>query len=909
VLPPPGPGHADATRAGASASVEETSERRTRFKIFFGFAPGVGKTYRMLQVARDLVAEGVDVVIGAVETHGRYDTAGLALGLEVLPRRSLPHRGRVLDEFDLDAALARRPKILLLDELAHTNAPGSRHARRWQDVVELLAAGIEVYATLNVQHVESLNDVVSQITHVQVRESVPDSVLERADEVELVDIAPEELLQRLREGKVHLPEQAAAARDHFFKRGSLLALRELALRRMAERVDAEVIAYREAHGVDTAWPTAERVLVCVGPAPDSARLVRAGRRIAAGLRAPWVVAAVEATGRPPLGEEARDRLEAHLLLGESLGAEVVRLSAVRVPEAVLAYARRRNVTRIVLGKPRHPRWRDRLRGSLVDEIIRGSGDIEVNVLSGAEEDEGRRTRPPRREAVAPAREYVRAAAIIAITTGVAAAVRAASQVPDVEMLFLLGVMIVALTSGRRASILAAALAVASYDFFFVPPAYTLNVSDARYFLTFAMMLGTGVVIGTLTLRLREQQRAAVVREQRASALYALSRELAAAVDDVGAASACVRAVAEGFDCEVVFLAARGRDTLEPVAAAPRDASLGASETAVAQWVLEHGRLAGRGTDTLSGEPVLCVPLRTWGDVLAVIAVRVPAERRLAGDQRELLDALGRQTAVALDRVRLADEARRAALRAKTEELRSALLSAVSHDLRTPLAAITGAGTLLLESETADPELRRELTITVVEEAERLERLVSNLLDMTRLESGVVEPRREWVPLVEVIGSAMTRLERVLEGRPVTTVIDEGVPLLSIDPILVGQLFVNLLENAAKYTPPGTEITVRAVREGGTLLVDVADRGPGIPPGEEERVFERFHRAAQPGVGGVGLGLPIARAIAQAHGGRLTAANRLEGGAVFRLTLPILAPPTAPVEPAESSMPLQRGVGA
>jgi two-component system sensor histidine kinase KdpD len=484
-------------------------------------------------------------------------------------------------------------------------------------------------------------------------------------------------------------------------------------------------------------------------------------------------------------------------------------------------------------------------------------------------------------------------------------VRAAFDAPDVEMLFLLAVMIVALTSGRRASILGAVLAVLAYDFFFVPPMYTLNVSDARYFLTFAMMLGIGIVIGTLTLRVRQQQRAAVVREQRTAALFALSRELGAAVDDAGVAAACAHAVAEAFGCEVVVLAARRRDALEPLAASPPGAALGSAEHAVAQWVLEHGRAAGRGTDTLPGEPALCVPLRTSGEVLAVMAARMPAERRLTGEQRELLDALGRQAAVALDRVRLADEARRASVRAKTEELRSGLLSSVSHDLRTPLAAITGAGTLLLQDGASDAAVRRELTTTIVEQAERLERLVSNLLDMTRLESGVVEPRREWVPLVEVVGAAMNRVEGSVAGRDVTIEIPDEIPLLSIDPILVQQLFVNLLENAAKYTSPGTEISIRALREGGTLVVEVGDRGPGIPPGEEERIFERFHRAAGPGVRGVGLGLPIARAIAQAHGGRLTASNRPGGGALFRLTLPILEAPTASPEPA----PPERGVGA
>jgi two-component system, OmpR family, sensor histidine kinase KdpD len=506
-------------------------------------------------------------------------------------------------------------------------------------------------------------------------------------------------------------------------------------------------------------------------------------------------------------------------------------------------------------------------------------------------------------------EYVRASAVVATATAVAAAARAILHVPDVEMLFLLAVMIVALTSTRRASIFSAVLAVASFDFFFVPPPYTLTVADARYVLTFAMMLGVSVVIGTLTLRLREQRRAAVVREQRTSALYALSRELAGAADAAGVGSACVRAIAKGFDCEVIFLTVNARDSIERAAAQPPETSLAPSERAVAQWAVEHGRAAGRGTDTLDGEPVLALPLRTWGDVLAVIAVRLPLARRLAPDDREQLEALGRQAALALDRVRLADEARAAALRAKTEELRSGLLSSVSHDLRTPLAAITGAGTLLLERDTTDPALRDELTTTIVEEAERLERLVSNLLDMTRLQSGIFEPRREWVPLVEVVGSALNRLDRALTDRRVVTDIPDDLPLLSIDPVLVEQLFVNVLENASKYTPPRSEIRMRAAQDGRTLVVDVTDFGPGVPAGEEEHIFERFHRVAPAGVRGAGLGLAIARAIAQVHGGRLTASNGPAGGAVFRLTLPLLEPPATSAEAgAEPAATTQRGSG-
>ncbi len=879
----------------ARVTAEERREARARFKIFFGMAPGVGKTYRMLQVARDLVAEGVDVVVGEIETHGRYDTAGLLLGLEVLPRRELPYRGRVVEEFDLDAALARRPRILLLDELAHSNAPGARHQKRWQDVLELLDAGIEVYTTLNVQHVASLNDVVAQITRIQVRETVPDSLLERADEIELVDLAPEELLERLREGKVYFPEQAERAREHFFQRGNLLALRELALRRMAERVDADVLAWRREHGVSAGWATAERVLVCVGPAPDSARLVRAARRIAAGLRAPWIAAAVEETGRPPLGDEDRDRLESHLRLAEALGAQVVRLTGVRISDAVLECARRRNVTRIVLGKPRHPRLRDVLRGSLVDEIIRGSGGIEVNVVAG---DPGPERAPePRPEQRAQLLDHARALAIVAATTVLALAVQALVAVPDIEMLFLLGVMVAAITCGRGASIVAAFASVLAYDFFFVPPAFTLAVADVRYFLTFAMMFGVSVVMGTLARRLREQQQAAVGRERTTSALYALSRELGAALDSAGAAAVCVRAAAEAFDAEAVLLIRREGDELEPLAASPPDAPLSPAERAVARWVLAHGAPAGRGTDTLPGERVVCTPLRTFGEVLAILAVRPARERGLGAEQRSFLEALARQVALALDRVRLADEARQAALRAKTEELRSGLLSSVSHDLRTPLAVITGAGTMLRDEATLDPGLRRDLVETVCEEAERLERLVSNLLDMTRLDSGTVAPKREWVPLDEVVGGALTRLERRLSGRRITTRLAEDLPLLSIDPVLVEQLFVNLLENAAKYTPPGSEMEVGARREGGTIVVEVADRGPGLPPGDEERVFERFYRGAHATVRGVGLGLPIARAIAQAHGGRLVAASRPGGGAVFRLMLPV--PTDVPTTPGDA----------
>jgi two-component system, OmpR family, sensor histidine kinase KdpD len=501
-------------------------------------------------------------------------------------------------------------------------------------------------------------------------------------------------------------------------------------------------------------------------------------------------------------------------------------------------------------------------------------------------------RPPR-----PRAGYFHAVAAIAATTGVATAARALLGIPDVEMLFLLGVMVTALTAGRRAALLAAALAVVSYDFFFVPPPYTLDISDARYLLTFVMMFGVSVVIGTLTLRLREQRQASLERERRTSALYALSRELGAAVDEAGVATVSVKAVAEAFEAEAAFLRAVAGEEPAQIAAAPPSVTLGPPERAVARWVAEHGQPAGRGTGTLADEDVLCAPVRAWGDVLAVLALRTPTAGGLGAEQRGLLEAVARQAALALDRVRLAEEARQAALRARTEELRSGLLSSVSHDLRTPLAVITGSASTLRADPELDPATRRDLADAICEEAERLERQVANLLDMTRLDSGAVAPKREWVPLVEVVGGALTRLERRLAGRRVVTMLPDELPLVSLDPVLVEQLLVNLLENAAKYTPAESAIEVSARLERGAVVVDVGDRGPGIEPGDEERIFERFHRGAHAGGRGVGLGLPIARAIAQAHGGRLFAANRAGGGAVFRLTLPSSAEPPGPTEPA------------
>lgn len=866
---------------------EAARERRGKLKIFFGFAPGVGKTYRMLQVARDLVTEqNADVVIGLVETHRRSDTAALMLGLEILPRKQLEYRGRMLEEFDLDAALARRPRVLLLDELAHTNVAGSRHAKRWEDALELLDAGIDVYTTVNVQHVESLNDVVAQITHVQVRETVPDSILERADELELVDIAPEELLSRLREGKVYLPDAARRAVDHFFQRGNLLALRELALRRVAQHVDHDVQEYREEHGVVSTWSLGERILVCVGPAPNSGRLIRAAARMAAGLRAPWVAAYVAGAAMRGLTDADRERLEAHLRLAESLGAQVVRLAGPRISTALLDYARKYNVTRVVIGKPTHSALRDRLKGSLLDEVVRGSVDIEVSVIAGEEESPAERTRATSFEERTRVWAYAVALLIVAATSALAALVRVLYPVPDIVVLYFLAILFTAVRLGRGPSIFAAALSVVAYDVFFVPPVLTLVVDDVRYVLSFGMMFGVGYVVSELTSRLRREEQEASHREERTAALFALTRELSTSEDEGQVAAVVARHASDAFAAHAFVLLPDGEEALTLIGAAPAGLELDRKELGVARWVFEHGRAAGLGTDTLPGSRTICVPLTISGSHLGVLAISPRGGTPLGSEQRQFLEAFGRQAALALERVRLSRQARTAALRARTEEMRSSLLSAVSHDLRTPLAAITGAATTLSEGTSLPAATREELLGSITLEARRLERLVANLLDMTRLQSGAVKLKKEWVPLEEIIGSALTRLEERLRDREVKVTLAEDLPLAFVDPVLFEQVFVNLFENAAKYTPAGSPLEVRAnAREGG-MMIEVLDRGPGLPLNEPERVFEKFYRGANERVAGVGLGLAICRGIVDAHGGSISAANREEGGAAFRIALPV-----------------------
>ncbi|MDB4985856.1 MAG: osmosensitive channel signal transduction histidine kinase [Myxococcaceae bacterium] len=883
---------------------EQERGRRAKLKIFFGFAPGVGKTFRMLQVARELAAQGVDVVVGLVETHQRSETQALLAGLEIVPRKQLSHRGRTLEEFDLDAALLRKPALIVVDELAHRNAEGSRHGKRWQDVLELLEAGCDVFTTVNVQHIESLNDVIAQITQVQVRETIPDGALERADEIELIDISPEQLLVRLREGKVYLPDQAARAAKHFFQRGNLLALRELALRQAAAHVESDVQEYREEHGVERPWATSERVLVSVGPSPASARLVRAARRMAAGLRAPWVAAYVEATGLPPLNARAHARLESNLRLAESLGATVVRLTGVEVAAPLLAYSRRHNVTRLVIGKPTHARLLDRLRGSLLDKVVRASGELDVHVLSGDSQADPNTERASTRDsdaalagarAVFSPRSYLLALLLLALTSALALFVRTLFPVPDVEMLYLLAVMIAASQLGRGPSIFVAAMSVAAYDFFFVPPTHTFAVQDARYLLSFIMLFVVGFSLSALTGRLRRQERDALAREERASALYSLSRSLGALLEPSRAAEVVAHHAADVFDAAAVVLTPDAEGALRVIGAFPKSAELGPTELGVAKWVFEHGRLAGLGTDTLPGSKTVCAALRVGPESIGALALAPRGGAALDTDQRSFFEAFAQQAAFAFERARLSERAHQSALHARTEELRSSLLSAVSHDLRTPLASITGAATSLRDDPHLSALTRADLLGSICDETERLERLVVNLLDMTRLESGGLSPKRDWVPLDELLGAALTRLEHQLGKRLIVTRIDPEVPLLSVDPVLMQQVFVNLLENAAKYTPVDTPLELTGKRLDGLICIDVADRGPGLG-GDQERIFEKFFRGAKSGAVGAGLGLAICRGIVEAHGGTLSAEDRVGGGAMFRIRLP--APTGLPTAEAD-----------
>ncbi len=879
---------------------EEERKREGQLKIFFGAAPGVGKTYAMLEAARQKRAEGVDIVVGLVETHGRRETEALLEGLEVLPRRDVEYRGRALREFDLDAALRRKPAIILVDELAHTNAANSRHKKRWKDIYELLGAGISVYTTVNVQHLESLNDVVSQITGINVRETVPDFLLDRADEIELIDLPPDDLLQRLREGKVYMPEQAAAAIENFFRKGNLIALRELALRRTADRVDEQMQVYRQDKGIKDIWPAGERILVCVGHNPRSIRLIHAARRLAAGLRAEWIAVHVEAPSRVRSSESDIKQLGDHMRLAESLGAESVMLSGQRMSEEILTYARNRNVTRIIIGKPTHARWKDKLFGSPLDEIVRGSGDIDVYVISGDVTAPHLHLPSKRAPRTGRKREWLWSILTVSLCTGIAKLMFPYFERLDLAMVYLLGVVFTASRTSTWPSLFAAILSIAAFDFFFIPPYYSFAVSDVRYFFTFIVMFIVSFVISRLTLRVRDQAEAARLREGRTAALYNLSRDLVRERGAKRLSEIAMKHISEMFDSQVVVLITDDQNRLTPVTNGAFAFTPDQQELSVAQWVYEHRQAAGLGSDTLPGAKALYLPLVASAGAIGVVGILPKtATDGFEPEQFHYLEAFANQTAIAIERSFLGEAAQRALLKAETESLRNTLLSSISHDLRTPLSAITGAATTLLQRDVLiDTESRLDLVKTIQEEAERLNLVIKNVLDMTRLESGAIKLNKEWQSLEEIVGVVLNRLGDRLKDHPITVKLPGNLPLIPFDGLLIEQVLVNLFDNAIKYTPKGTPLELAASESFYTVTVSLADRGPGIPPGEEERIFEKFVSGRATG-GGVGLGLAICRTIINAHGGKIWAENRPDGGAVFRFTLSSAGLPPPPKREEET----------
>lgn len=876
----------------ARVQAEEAKEKRGKLKIFFGAAAGVGKTYAMLEAARVRQQEGIEVVVGYVEAHHRPETTALLAGLEQLLVKKVPYRHTLLSEFDLEAALKRRPSLILVDELAHTNAPGLRHTKRWQDVLDLLHAGIDVYTTVNVQHLESLNDVVAQITGVVVQETFPDVILEEADEVELIDLTPNALLQRLKEGKIYLPQQAEHARRHFFRPGNLMALRELALRCTADRVDTQMQAYKQNHAIQQSWPAGERLLVCVGPHPMSGRLVRATKRMAAALHAEWVAVYVETAGHWQLGEAVQEQVRQTLRLAEQLGGEVVTLTGNEVSEELLSYARRRNVTKIVIGKPARPRWQEFLFGSILDDLARNSGEIDIYVITG-EGEERPRTPLPDLERHSHWEQYLSSSAVVAFCTALAWLMFPYFAPANIIMLYLMGVVFTAVRLGRGPSAWASLLSVAVFDFCFVLPYFSFTVAEVEYLITFAVMLVTGLTISSLTTQVKQQAEAARGREQKTSALYAMSREFTTTSSKTELLQAAVKHVSQVFGGEVVILIPAEPQNFTPYASQEGELLQNIHELGVAQWVYDHKQAAGAGTETLPGAQALYLPLTTAQNVVGVLAI-LPQNRAIfhTPEQFYLLENFANQIALAVERLQLAEEAQQAHLQVETERLRNTLLSSVSHDLRTPLAAITGSASTLLEQQGSLPAgVQQEMTQTIYEEAQRLNRLLGNLLEMSRLESGRIELNKNWQPIEEVIGIALGRLDSQLSGRAVATHLPPNLPLLLLDEVLIEQLLVNLLENALKYTPAGTAITLAVQNKGSELLISVCDEGVGIPAGDEERIFEKFYRGQRPlGGAGAGLGLAICKTVVLAHQGRIWVENRPGGGACFCFTLPVTEPP-------------------
>jgi two-component system, OmpR family, sensor histidine kinase KdpD len=896
---------------------QEAAALRGKLRIYFGSSAGVGKTYAMLVAAQKLKGEGRDVVVGLVETHGREETAALLADLALLAPKSVTYRLRQLSEFDLDAALERRPELILVDELAHTNVPGQRHPKRWQDIEELLAAGIDVFTTLNVQHLESLNDVVGGITNIRVWETVPDTVFDGADEVVLVDIPADELLERLKAGKVYVPQQAERAAANFFRKGNLMALRELALRRTADRVEGDVQAYRVDKSIDSVWKTGSALLTCVGPDAGAERVVRAAARLASQLNTDWHAVYVETPGLQRLPPGRRERILATLHLAEELGATTAVIASSQVAESVVAYARNHNLAKLVIGRdPSRRLWPwQRSSGQKLALLAPDIDLVEIGRAEGAQprqEQESGRSEEPAADSAERRKtkrlRYVWTALACTAVTLISIPLAAHFDRSNIVAIYILTVVLVAVRFGRGPAALAAVLSVGSFDFFFVPPRFSFAVSDVQYFLTFMIMLAVGLITGQLTAGLRFQARVASHREERAASLYEIARDLSGAVQVDEVVKISGESIERTFHADAAILLPdeagrlivtepRTEGSLAPAAAgASRTHGSLTPEIGTAQWAFDRARPAGFGTDTLPGSDVLYIPLRAPIKARGVLAVKARSRRLLRiPEQRQLLDTFAALVAIALERVHYVGLAQDALVRMESERLRNSLLAALSHDLRTPLTVLVGLADSLTLTRPALSPAQVETAGAIQDEARRMSTLVGNLLDMARIESGEVNLNLEWQPLEEVVGAALQSSRVMLERHTIEVRIPRNLPLLRFDALLIERVFVNLLENASKYTPAGSIVTLSAELGADRVSISVADNGPGLPEGREEAVFQKFARGErESATPGVGLGLAICRAIVEAHQGTIVGANRPVGGAVFTFTLPLGTPPaTAP----------------
>lgn len=867
---------------------------RGRLKIFFGAAAGVGKTYSMLEAAREASAARIDLVIGYVESHGRLETERLMAGLEQLPSLEVDYRGIIRAELDLDAALTRRPKVLIVDELAHSNLvdgqPSQRHPKRWQDVEELLAAGIDVWTTVNVQHLESLNDVVAGITGVRQRETIPDRIFDHADHVQLIDLSPSDLLARLRAGKVYTVEHASPATKKYFCEPNLLALRELALRRTADRVNAEARPHYDAKGLTQPSLARDRFMVAVALDDQAEQVIRVGKRFADGLDAEWLVVSVETPAMLSLGEAARNRRVDILRLAESLGAQTVTLDGPSASSALIEYARLRNVTRVVVGAPRRTGASALYRPSTAAKLVQSGGVLDVSVIARRAAAPAKPVAPEKREPLRiPWAFYAAALAISLACTAVAAVMYPYFALTNLVMAYLLGATIAALKFGRGPAIATAIINVLAFDFFFVPPRYSFAVADFQYVVTFGVMLAVALIIATLVASVRAQTRVAGARQRRSALLYAMSRELVSTRSVEDLARVAVKHVAETFASDAVVLVPDANGRMGHPKQLPMAGSLSGADLSIAHWVYDSGEPAGLGTDTLPATAAQYLPLKASGQVLGVLAV-APIQRRrlLLPEQRHLLETFAAQISLALERAGLQEAAEQSRVTAQTEGVRNTLLASISHDLRTPLAVITSASSALSDPlSTFDAEARRSLSAQIEGKSREMADIISNVLDLMQLESGQASLRLESVAVEDLLSTALQRLGTRLRDHPVKIDVPADLPPVHVDGALVLQVFTNLLENAVKYTPGGTTVSIAASVEELFLRVSIDDTGPGLPAGDPEQLFAKFHRGRdETSVGGAGLGLSICRAIVALHGGQIAANQRPDGGARFTFTLPL-----------------------